>query len=63
MNGPTASHCAAELLDLKQDMSWIGQIMCGQRCTLNPNRDGSTATHVRTRVINHCFTKLAGERN
>ena len=63
VSGPTVSHCAVELLDLRHGMSWIGQTMYGQKCTLNPNRDGFTVTHVRTRVINHCFTKLAGERN
>ena len=62
-SGPTVSHYAAELLDLRRGMSWTGQIMCGLRCTPNPSRDGFTATPVRTRVINHCFTKLAGERN
>ena len=63
VSGPTVSRYAAELLDLRRAMFWTGQIMCGLKCTLNPNRDGFTAIHVRTRVINHCFTKLAGGRS
>lgn len=63
VSGPTVLRYAAELLDLRRGMCWIGQIMCGLKSTLNPSRDGFTATHVRTRVINHCFTKLAGGRS
>ena len=63
VSGRTVSHYVAELLDLRRGMSWTGQIMCGRRCTLSPNRDGFTATPVRTRVINHCFMKLVGGRS
>ena len=62
-SGRTVSHYVVELLDLRRGMFWTGQITCGLRCTLNPSRDGFTATHVRTHVINHSFTRLAGGRN
>ena len=62
-SGPTASRCFVVLLDLKHGMSWIGQIMCGLRCTLNHSKDGFIVMPVKTLVTNPCSMKRAGGRN